>query len=70
MIPGRIIEQAVQSVIHKNDNSAYLHFLVMFPDPYFSSLWFPEHNSTTVTNSLVVLGRFIDQVNTECRMQE
>ena len=60
----------MQSVIYKNDNSACLRFLVVSPDPYFSSLSFPEHNSTTVTNILVVLGRITDQVILECRMQE
>ena len=66
----------VQSVKHKSDNSnttttttACLHFLVMSPGPYFSLLWFPEHNSTTI-NMSVVLGKIIDQVNAECRMEE
>ena len=31
---------------------------------------FPEHNSTTVRNILTILGRIIEQVNTECRVQE
>ena len=63
MIPGRIIEQDSAECHHKNDNSnttttttACLHFAVMSPDPYFSSLWFPEHNSTTI-NISVVLGQ-------------
>ena len=31
---------------------------------------FPEHNSETVRNILTILGRIIEQVNTECRKQE
>ena len=46
------------SVTYKNDNSAYLHFLLMSSDPYFfNSFWFLEHNSATVRNILMVLGR-------------
>ena len=49
----------MQSVIHKNDNSACLCSLIMSPDLYFSSVWFPEYNSTTVRNDLIVLSRII-----------
>ena len=41
----------------KNDNSAYLHFLIMSPDPYFTSFSFPEHNSATILNILMILYR-------------
>ena len=37
----------MQSVAYKNDNSACLNFLIMSPELYFSSFWFPEHNSAT-----------------------
>ena len=31
---------------------------------------FPEHNSATVKNILMILGRNIEQVSAECRIQE
>ena len=31
---------------------------------------FPKHNSTTVRNILMILGRIIEQVRAECRIQE
>ena len=31
---------------------------------------FPEHNSASVRNILTILGRIIEQVNMECRVQE
>ena len=31
---------------------------------------FPEHNSATVRNIVTMLGRIIEQVNTDCRIQE
>ena len=31
---------------------------------------FPEYNFATVENILVILGRIIEQVSTECRVQE
>ena len=31
---------------------------------------FPEHNSVTLKNVLTILDRIIEQVNTECRIQE
>ena len=31
---------------------------------------FPENNSATVSNILMILGRIIEQVNVECRIQE
>ena len=64
MILGRIIEQVNMdswSVAYKNDNSAYLHLLILSPDPY-SSFSFPEHNSLTIRNILMILGRIIKQV--------
>ena len=56
--------------MYKNDNSVYLRLLFISPDPYFTSFSFPEHNSLTIRNILMILGRFIIQVNTECRVQE
>ena len=44
----------MRNVAYKNDNSGCLHFLLMSLDPYFSSCWFPEHNSRTVKNILMV----------------
>ena len=56
----------------KNDNSACLHFLIISPESYFffSSFSFPAHNSATVGNILMVVGRILEQVNAECNMQE
>ena len=34
MALGRIIQRSVRSVACKNDNSSYLQFLIIFPDPY------------------------------------
>ena len=51
----------MQSVACKNDNSALLHFLIISPDSCF------YHNSATVRNILMVLGRIIEQVNADCR---
>ena len=31
---------------------------------------FPKHNSATVRNILKILGRIIEQVSAECRIQE
>ena len=31
---------------------------------------FPEHNSATLKNVLMVFGRIIDQVSAKCHMQE
>ena len=58
----------MQSVACKNDSSAHLHFLIISPYSYFNS--FLEHNSETIRNISMILGGFIVQVNTECRMQE
>ena len=58
----------MQSVACKNDNSVYLHFLIISPYPYFN--WFPEHNSAAVRNISMVLGGFTEQVNAEFHMQE
>ena len=35
-----------------------------------STLLFPEHNSTTLRNILKELGTVIEQVNTECNVQD
>ena len=45
-------------------------FIIMSPDPYFTSCSFKEHNSATVRNILMIHGRIIEQVDTECRNQE
>ena len=37
----------------------------MFPDPIFTSFLFLEYNSVTIRNSLMILGRIIEQVNME-----
>ena len=57
---------STQSVAY---NSAYL-FIIMSPDPYFTSFSFREHNSATVRNTFMIHGRILEQVNTECRIQE
>ena len=47
-----------------------LLFIIMSPDPFFfTSFSFREHYSATVRNILMILGR-IEQVNTECHIQE
>ena len=33
---------SARSVAYMNDNSAYLRFLIMSPDPYFTLFSFPE----------------------------
>ena len=58
----------MRSVECKNDNSAYLHVLIISPYPYFNS--FQEHNSEAIRKISMILDGFIDQVNAECRMQE
>ena len=50
---------SVDSAACNNDNSACLQFLLMFSGPYFTSLPFPKHNSATVRNMFMVLGRII-----------
>ena len=45
-------------------------FIIMSPDPYFTSFLFSEHNSATVGNILMIHGMIMEQVNTECRIQE
>ena len=49
MILDRIIcSRSLQSVVaYKNDNSANHCFLIMFPNPYFTSFSFLERNSPT-----------------------
>ena len=70
MIFGRIIEQIIAECRYKNDNSAYLPFLMMPPDPYFTSFLFLDHNSGTIRNVSMVLGRIKEQASIECHMQE
>ena len=69
MILGRIKEQISAECRYKNDNSAYLPFLIMSPDPYLTSFLFLDHSSGTIRNILIVLGRIIEQVNIKCHMQ-
>ena len=45
----------MQSVAYKNDNSAYLHFLIMSPESHFTS--FLACISITVPHILMILGR-------------
>ena len=45
-------------------------FLIMSPDPYFSSFGFSEHNSATIRNIWMVPVRILEQVSAECRMQK
>ena len=45
---------------YKNDNSGYLQFLIISPDPYFTSFFlFSGHNSASVRNILMIHGRII-----------
>ena len=37
---------------------------------FFTSFSFLEYNSITIRNSLMLLGRIIEQVNMECYVQE
>ena len=57
------------SVAYKNDNSAYLQLLIMSLIHILPSFLFPEHNSVTIRNILMILDRIIEQVNMECRIQ-
>ena len=59
---------SARSVAYKNDNSAYLRFLIRSLIHIFTSFTFPEHNSGTVSNILLILGRIIDQVSIESRI--
>ena len=61
MILGRIIEQvSMECVAYKNDNSAYLRLLIMYPDPYSSFIFVSEHNSIAIRNILMILGKIIE----------
>ena len=60
----------MRSVAHKNDNSAYFRFLIMSPDPYFTPFSFPDHNSGTIRNILMVLGKIIEDIRADCRIKE
>ena len=51
---------SVRSVACKNNNFAYLRFLIISPYLYFTPFSFPVHNSATVRNILMVLGRIIE----------
>ena len=70
MILGRIIEQISAECCYRNDNSAYLPFLIKSPDPYFFFTLVSEQNSGIITNILMVHGRIMEQVNLKCHMQE
>ena len=60
----------MQIFVCKNSNSAIICFQIMSTDPYFTSFLFLERNSATIRNILMVLGRFTEQINMECHMQE
>ena len=50
-----------------------LHIFVFLLCPLldiFTSFLFPEHNSVTIRNILMIHGRFMEQANTECRIEE
>ena len=70
MILGKIIEHISAECWYKNDNSAYLPYLILSPDPIFTSFSFLDHNSGTIRNILMVLGRIIEHVNLKGHMQE
>ena len=57
----------MRSVAYKNDNFAYLRYLIMPPDPFLLHFLFLEHNSAAV---LIILGRIIEQVTLEGHIQE
>ena len=61
-ILGRIIEQVSGECWYKNDNSAYLRFLIMSLIHIYTSFLFPGNNSATIWNILMILGRIIEQV--------
>ena len=46
-------------------------FLIICPLIHiFTSFSFTQHSSVTIRNILMILNRIIEQVNTECRVQE
>ena len=50
-----------------------LHIFIFLLYPLidiFTSFSLPEHNSVTIRNILMMLGRFIEQVNMECPILE
>ena len=53
-----------------NDNSTYLHFIIMSPDSYFYFIFVSRAYSTTPQNNLMILGRIIEEVSTEYHVQE
>ena len=55
----------MRSATCKNDNPAFLHFLITSPDPYFSSPYLSDH-----FKYLNILGRIIQKVSVDCCMQE
>ena len=60
----------MRNIRYKNDNSAYLDFLIMSLIHIFYFILLPEHNSATVRNILKVFGRLIELANAGCPMQD
>ena len=52
----------------KNDNSAYVEFLIRSPDAYFTS--FQACIAETIWNILLILCRLTQHVKAECYMRE
>ena len=50
---------------HTRMSTAYLHLLIMSPDPYFTSFSLPDHNSRTIRNVLMVLDKITVEVSAE-----
>ena len=55
------------SAASKNDNTAYLHFLIMSPGPYFHFTGLYLSNNLKYLNDTL---KDLEQVNAECLMQE
>ena len=58
MLLGRIKNRSMRSVACKNDNSAYLQFLIMFPNQHFTSFlawaWLAKANAGIPKKSILV----------------
>ena len=70
MVLGSIIEQVGGECQYKNDNSVCLHFLIMYPDPYFYFMFCLWRVTATFRNILILLGSIKEEVNMEWHMQE
>ena len=58
------------NVAYKNDDSPFFVFKLCPLLLIFATFLFPEHNSGTIGNILMVCGMIIEQVSMECHMQE